>query len=210
MYERMFRLERQLDEQGLGHIATYERGLRQLASNGEYAELKALTDVLVPVRGYKNLFGRLANPTMLANSASPLNGIGDIISTDPEVKRTFRRDVAAWLEKRDATAADRIRRQLQAWSTVEENLKARTTGYRAYAAILPHAANLRRLSEAGLRAMDNISGGKAFSENELAELTSLIAASRKAHDHTELDIVPEIESLIRQKLIPEPRQYPLM
>lgn len=210
MYERMFVLEKQLDEQGLQHIASTERSLRYHAANGEYSELRTLTNVLVPVRGYRNLFGRISNPTMLTNSASPLNDIGDIISTDPEAKRIFRNDVAAWLKSEDPSREARIRKQLQEWASTGKALAQHNSKGRSYASILPHAANLDALAGWGLKAMDNRKAGRTFSDPELAEFQKLATASKKAYGLTELDIVSEIESLVRQKLIPEPEQFPLM
>ena len=58
--------------------------------------------------------------------------------------------------------------------------------------------------------MDNRKAGRTFSDPELAEFQKLATASKKAYGLTELDIVSEIESLVRQKLIPEPEQFPLM
>jgi hexosaminidase len=210
MYDRFFQLSKQLDEQGLQHINTYERGIRRLCNGNEYAELKNLTDVLAPVRGYKNLFGRLSNPTRLANNSSPLADVGDIISTDAELKRLFRKNVARYLDKKDSETEVFLRKQLQLWSANHNQLANAGMNQSRYANIAPHSANLQKLSEAGLKAMDKIKAGQLFTAEELAEYQKLITEAKKPQGDTVLDIVLEIESLINQKLVPEPKEFPLL
>jgi hexosaminidase len=210
MYDRFFQLSKQLDEQGLQHINTYERGLRRLCNSNEYAELKNLTDVLAPVRGYKNLFGRLSNATRLANNSTPLIDMGDIISTDSELKRLFRKNVTAYMVKKDSDAEDYLRKQLQLWTTNHNKLVNAGMGQSRYANIAPHSANLQKLAEAGLKALDKIKAGQSFTTEELAEYQKLVTEAKKPQGDTVLDVVLEIESLIMQKLIPEPKEFPLL
>lgn len=209
MYNRFFQLSKQLDEQGLQHVNTYERGLRRLSNGNEYAELKNLTDVLAPVRGYKNLFGRLGNPTRLANNSSPLVDVGDIISTDSERKRSFRKNVTSYLGKKDTESEVHLRKQLQVWSTNHDQLVHAGMSQSRYANIAPHSANLQKLAETGLRALDKIKTGQSFTAEELAEYQKLIMEAKKPQGDTVLDLVLEIESLIYQKLAPEPNEFPL-
>jgi hexosaminidase len=209
LYDRLFALSHQLDEQGLQHLASYERGLRRLASNGEYEELKTLTDVLAPVRGYKNLFGRISHPASLANNLSPLCEPGDIISPDPETKRNFRKQVALFLDKKDPVAEQYIRNFLTRWGANHEKLESKGLYRSRYANLAAHSENLRLLSQAGLDAIEKIKSGGVFSAGEQARLDALFTQARKASGNTELDIVPEIESLVRQKIISDPKQYPL-
>jgi hexosaminidase len=210
MYDRFFQLSKQLDEQGLQHINTYERGLRRLCNSNEYAELKNLTDVLVPVRGYKNLFGRLSNATRLANNSTPLIDVGDIISTDSQLKRLFRKNVTAYMVKKDSDAEDYLRKELQLWTTNHNKLVNAGMGQSRYANIAPHSANLQKLAEAGLKALDKIKAGQSFTPEELAEYQKLVTEAKKPQGDTVLDVVLEIESLIMQKLIPEPKEFPLL
>jgi hexosaminidase len=209
MYERLFRLERQLDEQGLQLSATTDRALRQMAVGGEAEDLRNLTDVLVPIRGYKMLFGKIANPVQLTNSLSPLNGVADVITTDPEVKRAFRKDVSLFLSSREKAAEQRIWERLKLWQGLHGRLTSACKTGCGYSGVMPHARQLGSLAEAGLEAMERISKGRSFTEDELKGLQSLLTESRKPREMTELDVVGEIESLIRQRLLPEPRQYPL-
>ena len=209
MYERLFKLERQLDEQGLQLSASTDRALRQMAVGGEVEDLRNLTDVLVPIRGYKMLFGKIANPVQLTNSLSPLNGVADVITTDSEVKRAFRKDVTLFLSNRDKAAEKRIRERLRMWQGLHGRLSASCKAGCGYSGVMPHARQLGLLAEAGWQAMDRIGQEKPFSEEELKGFQSLLTESRKAREMSELDVVGEIESLIRQKMLPEPKQYPL-
>ncbi len=210
MYDRFFQLSKQLDEQGLQHINTYERGLRRISNGNEYPELKNLADVLAPVRGYKNLFGRLSNPTRLANNSTPLVDVGDIISTDSEIKRSFRKYVAGYLGKKDTDSEVYLRKQLQVWATNHDQLVEAGMSQSRYANLAPHSANLQKLAAAGLRAIEKIKAGLSFTPEELAEYQKLIAEAKKPQGDTVLDVVLEIESLIIQKLVPEPKEFPLL
>jgi len=209
MYDRLFKLSKQLDEQGLQHIAAYERGLRRLSLGNEYSNLKILTDILVPVRGIKNLLGRLSNPTRVGNSSSPLSEAGDIVAPDSEVKRIFRKNVARFLEKKDEDAEYFIRLQLQSWAANHSVLVNAGMNKSRYANLSVHSANLQKLSETGLIALDKILAGQVFTAEEMTEIQKLITDARKPQGDTELDVVLEIESLIRQKMVPEPKEYPL-
>jgi hexosaminidase len=210
MYERLFQLTKQLDEQGLQHITAYERGLRRLCTGSEFQHLKTLTDLLVPVRGYKNLFGRLGNPTRLANNSSPLSEAGDIVAPDSEVKRIFRKNVAKFLEKKDEDAEYFIRLQLQSWAANHSVLVKAGMNKSRYANLSVHSANLQKLSETGLIALDKILAGQVFTTEEMVEIQKLLTDARKPQGDTELDIILEIESLIKQKMVPEPKEYSLL
>jgi hexosaminidase len=209
MYDRLFAISRQLDEQGLQHISAYERGLRRLCGDADIAPLKTLTDLLTPLKGYKNLFSRFNQPARLANNRSPMAGIGDIIPVDSETRRIFRKQVAAYLQTRDPRKAQEIRAQLRAWEANQQVLANNPSLALASAPLAKHAEHLSKLSAAGLTAMDWLEKGSPMPAEALNALQALFTEARKPYGDTELDIVGEIESLCRQKLLPEPAQYPI-
>lgn len=209
MYNRLFSISRQLDEQGLQHLSAYESGLRRLAGNVDPSALRTLVDVLTPLKGYKNLFSRFSQPARLANNRAPLISLGDIIPVDSETKRKFRNSVAAYLQTRDPAKAAQIRAQLRAWEVNHARLLADPSLLRAAASTIKHSENLSKLATAGLRAMDHLEKGIAIPDEEMKSLQALFTEARKPYGETELDIVGEIESLVKQKLVPEPAQYPL-
>jgi hexosaminidase len=209
MYNRLFSVSRQLDEQGLQHTSAYESGVRRLAGNGDPSALRTLADVLTPLKGYKNLFSRFSQPARLANNRAPLVSLCDIIPVDSEIKRRFRNNVAAYLSSRDPAKAAEIRIQLRTWESNHARLRQDASLRHAASPIAKHSENLSKLSAAGLRAMDLLEKGSTMPEEEMKSLQLLFTEARKQSAETELDIVGEIESLVKQKLLPEPAQYPL-
>jgi hexosaminidase len=209
MYNRLFSVSRQLDEQGLQHTSAYESGVRRLAGNGDPSALRTLADVLTPLKGYKNLFSRFSQPARLANNRAPLVSLCDIIPVDSEIKRRFRNNVAAYLSSRDPAKAAEIRIQLRTWESNHARLMRDASLRHAASPIAKHSENLSKLSAAGLRAMDLLEKGSTMPEEEMKSLQLLFTEARKQSAETELDIVGEIESLVKQKLLPEPAQYPL-
>ncbi len=210
MYDRLFSLSKQLDEQGLQHISNYERGLRRLSSGNEYYYLRNLTDVLAPVRVMKNLFGRLGNPTQLSNNSSPLVEGGDLIFPDSEVKRTFRKNVAKYLDKKDSETEVLIKKQLELWIANHNALMNAGMMHSGYANLEAHSKNLQKLSEAGLKALEKINAGQTFTTEEMTGIQQILKEARVPHGNAELDVVLEIESLIKQTLLPEPKMYPFL
>jgi len=208
MYDRLFHLSKQLDEQGLQHIASYERGLRRLSNGNEYYNLKNLTDVLAPVRVMKNLFGRLGNPTQLSNNSSPFVEGGDIIFPDSEVKRTFRKNIAKYLDKKDPETEFLLKQQLELWIANHNVLIKAGMMQSGYANLEAHSANLQKISVTGLKALEKIKTGQVFSADEMTEIQKELKDARMPHGNAELDVVLEIESLIKQTLLPEPKMYP--
>jgi hypothetical protein len=206
----MFQLNKQLDEQGLQHIANYERGLRRLSTGNEYYNLKILTDVLAPVRVMKNLFGRLGNITQLSNNSSPLVEGGDIIFPDSEVKRTFRKNVAKYLDKKDPETMLLLKQQLEVWVANHNALMNAGMMQSGYANLEAHSRNLQKLSEAGLKALEKIKAGQTFTAEEMTGIQQILKEARVPHGNAELDVVLEIESLIKQTLLPEPKMYPFL
>jgi hypothetical protein len=79
-----------------------------------------------------------------------------------------------------------------------------------YANLEAHSKNLQKLSEAGLKALEKIKAGQTFSAEEMTGIQQLLKEARVPHGNAELDVVLEIESLIKQTLLPEPKMYPFL
>ena len=207
MYRRLFTVSRQLDEQGLQHITAYETGLRRLAGPSSLEQLKTLTDVLAPVKGYKNLMGRMSQPARLGNPNSPLVRVADIIPVDSETKRRFRTLVGRYLSERRLEDGIAIRQQLQVWVNNHPQLLKDPVLAQRLSPVMAHSANLTTVAAAGIQAMDWLQRGAVMPEEAQKNLLVLIQSARKPAAETELDILLEIESLVKQKLLPEPTKY---
>ena len=207
MYRRLYLLSNQLDEQGLNHISNYERALRRL-TNGESTEhLQTLTDVLTPVKGYKKLFAAMMKPPQSAYQTTPLTSVSDIIPIDPATKRKFRALVKLYLEKHDKNAAIAIKAYLVAWQQNDAQLKPLFVGNKRLMEISDHSKNLSAAATIGLDALDRMDKGTANDANWVKQQSDALTTFEKAHNETELAIIPEIEELVIGHTIAEPVAY---
>jgi hexosaminidase len=207
MYRRLYVLSNQLDEQGLNHISDYERALRRL-TNGESTEhLQTLTDVLTPVKGYRKLMATMFKAAQAAYQTTPLTSVSDIIPTDPATKRKFRALVKLYFEKHDKNAAMAIRAYLLAWQHNDAQLKSLFVGNKRLMEIEDHSKNLSAAAAIGLDALDRMDKGTANDATWVQKQSDALTAFEKAHNETELAIIPEIEELVIGHTIPEPVAY---
>ncbi len=204
LYLRLQALNLQLDAQGLQHIAQYERALRGWKGTADIGDLRLLTDVLTPLKGYKRLIPRMLMPQNRTQATAPLQEVADVLPMNSFSKRQFRQWVSSYLQTQDRDAARAIRAQLQVWSYMQWNSYQQP----CLEAIRPHAVNLQALSKLALEAMDQRDKGVVLLEwvNRQQELLKK-AATPVAE--TELDVLPELAALINGKLLPEPATYPL-
>ena len=85
MYQRMAVTSRWLDGLGLTHNSSYDPMLRRIAGTDNIAALKALADVLEPVKDYT----REETAPAPATSASPLNRVVDAVRPESATARQF-------------------------------------------------------------------------------------------------------------------------
>lgn len=209
MYRRLSELSNQLDEQGLNHISNYERSLRRLTNGKPTAHLQTLTDVLTPVKGYRKLMATMFKPAPAAYQTTPLTSVSDIIPTDPATKRRFRALVKLFLEQHDKNAAVAIKAYLVAWQQNDLQLKALFTGNKRLMEISDHSKNLSVAAAIGLDALVRIEKGAVNDASWVKQQSDALSAFEKAHNETELAIVPEIEELVIGHTIQEPVAYSL-
>jgi hexosaminidase len=207
MYRRLYALSSELDEQGLNHLTNYERALRRL-TNGEPTEhLQVLTDVLTQVKGYRKLMATMFKPAQAAYQTTPLTAVSDIILTDPATKRKFRALVKSYLEKHDKNAEDAIKAYLQAWKDNDTYLRPLFAGNKRLKEIEDHSKNLSAAAAIGLDALDRADKGAASDAAWVQKQSDTLTAFEKAHNETELAIIPEIEELVIGHTIAEPEKY---
>jgi hypothetical protein len=145
----------------------------------------------------------------LVNNRLALASLADILPVDSETKRIFRGHIARYLRSRTPEDAAAIRAQLSAWASTHKSLSSDPALAHSLGPVMAHAENLSALALIGQQAMDWMEKGQAIPEAEQKTMLARISASRKPQAETELDILLEIESLVRQRLLPEPAQYPL-
>ena len=204
LYTRLMNLNLLLDAQGLQHFANYERSLRAWKGSTDVNDLRLLTDVLTPIKGYKRLIPKMTMPKNKTQATAPLNELADCLPMNSFIKRQFRQWVSAYLQTQDQDAAKAIRAQLQAWTYLQWNSYQQPT----LEAIRPHAVNLQLLSKLALEAMDERDKGVVLLD-WVAKQQDLLKKAAQPVAETELDVLPELAALINGKLAAEPGSYSL-
>lgn len=210
LYRRLFIVSKELDEQGLQHIADYERNVRSLSNNSDYDAVKTLTDVLTPIKGYKKLFAQLGtNPQSLVYPPDPLVQVSDIVFVDSRVKWKFREAVKSYLENKEEDSKEIILHYLNQWKDNDALLTKAFESSPRLKAVEQHSKDLSAIATIGLNAMKDIESGISPDQSQVSQNLAMLKQADKAYGETELSVIPEIESLIQQKLIPLPASYPL-
>jgi hexosaminidase len=209
MYRRLFAVSEQLDEQGLQHIADYERGLRRI-SNEHFDAVKTLADVLAPITGYKKLFAQLGKPESVSYQTAPLVQVSDIVFVDSRVKWQFRNAVKSYLINKDAASEALIMAFLMRWQNNHEELKMLFAYSSQLKAVEEHSKNLAAVSAIGIDAVQKLKDGTRPDVNWTNEKLTSLKSANKSYGETDLCIIPEIEALVSQRLAPLPASYPIL
>ncbi|HET8643996.1 MAG TPA: family 20 glycosylhydrolase, partial [Vicinamibacteria bacterium] len=183
MYRRMEVQSARLARLGMNHQANYTVMLERLAAGGDVAPLRALADVVEPVKEYRR--GRMR----LSTQQDPLDRLVDTARPESLAARHFRRQVDRLL----LTAADRrddgaLRQALSAWRDNHARLDP-------VLAASPRAREARSLSRdlsalgaLGLQALDALRAGQARPEAWHQESTRVIAQAAKPRAEVELAV----------------------
>jgi len=207
LYRRLFTLSEQLDESGLQHVAGYERALRRY-TNDNILSVKCLTDVLAPVKGYKKMFAQLMMPESMSYQAAPLIQVSDIVFVDSKVKWEFRAAVKSYLQNKDVASENTLRNYLTLWQKNNEQLKDLFVTSSQLKRVEEHSKNLSAVATLGLEALDKLKAGTTDT-NWINEKLGILKTVNQVYGETELCIIPEIESLVRQQMSPLPATYPI-
>jgi hexosaminidase len=208
MYRRLFVINQSIAQHGLQHIEKYERRLSNLAGKEDYEGLKTLVDVLSPVKGYKRVMALFFNPFM-QNETSTLDSIADIAWVDPEVRRKFRIEIISYFDKPTASKEKEIRKTLYSWSKNHERIDSLLRANPKLVSLFPLSKDLTEVSRIGIKALDYLHMKSKPPVSWTSEKLSVLKSASKAQAEVELSIVPEIEALVRQKLTPEQKGFPL-
>jgi hexosaminidase len=209
MYRRLFAISGQLDEIGLQHISSYERGLRRFTGGADITALKTLADVLTPLKGYKKLFARMTAPKSMSYQTTPLTAISDIVFVDSEVKRQFRIAVKSYLDKPNDTDAATITLQLEKWRDHRVALQVMINNGLMDNNINENSKKLYTAAVIGLEAVKLLQNKEKPSADWLKQRSDALDEMKKAYGEVELSIIPEIRALINQRMDAEPASYPI-
>ncbi len=195
MYERLAKFSRSLDWLGLTHNSNYGPMLRRLTGSDDTAALRALADVVEPVKGYSREKTASAEPT----SATPLNRLIDAARPESDTARRFANLVDAVVSGQSNTPQSKaeIRAMLTRWRDNQVKLEPLLQKSFLLKEADPVSRNLSAVSAAGLRALDYLESGERAPEAWKAQQLALLEQAKKPSAQLLLMIAPSVEKLIQ-------------
>ncbi len=194
MYRRLRVVDLQLEQLGLTQIRNQGVLLRQLTGQYEVQPLRALVDVISPLRGYR----RMASGDYTVYS--PLASIADAATGNPWDAIRFNEQVEAFVKQPDAATERKIRAQLQQWIDNGPALAALIHRSPALHSVKPLAQSLVTLSKIGLQALDYIDQKQPASRAWARQTTPDFLKAREPAAATKLRIVDAVEQLVVMSL----------
>jgi hypothetical protein len=126
---------------------------------------------------------------------------------DSETKRKFRRLVQIYLEKKDKNAEEQIKAYLISWQQNDGLLKLVFAGNKRLTEVEDHSKNLATAAIIGLDALNRIDKGKPNDAAWVKQQLDALDEFGKAHNETEIAVIPEIGALVTRHLPHEPVSY---
>jgi hexosaminidase len=194
MYQRMEKVSRKLDWLDLTHNSGYAPMLRRIAGNDDISALRALADVVEPVKDYNRSELAAAEPT----SADPLNRLVDAARPESLKARHFAAQVDQLLAgKADAETKAQIKSQLMLWRDSQAKLQPLAEESYLLKEVVPISQDLSSLGNAGLRAMDYLESGQHAPSDWATEQLGLVEPAKKPKAQVLLMIAPSVQKLIQ-------------
>lgn len=185
MYRRLEVVSRWLDSVGLMHRSAYGFMLERLTDRKPTDGLRALDDVLEPVKGYAREGARKYT------SFVPLNRLVDATRPESDAARDFTALVADWNANHDV-----IRERLAAWRDDKAALAPLMQGTALLREDIPLAEDVSTLAAAGLEAVDYLESGKPAPAAWLTQQQALVERASKPRAELLIMIAPAIRTLV--------------
>jgi hexosaminidase len=149
MYRRLGVVSLQLEELGLTHERNVDVLLRRLAGTRDVGPLRALLDVVEPVKGYTR------GSQQKGTTFLPLTHLVDAANVDAPGARAVAREIAALLDDapRFHASADALRARFSSWRDAKPAIDVLVDRSPALAEAAPLAADLADMGIAGLEAL---------------------------------------------------------
>ncbi|HEV2351089.1 MAG TPA: family 20 glycosylhydrolase [Terriglobia bacterium] len=185
MYKRLAVESLRLEWLGLKHRSYYPVMLERMADEHSAHLLKALADIVEPVKEYSR--GRAHDYTSL----SAYNRLVDAAHPESDVAREFMQQVNDWTNNKA-----QIQKQLAKW----RDRSAEVAPLMQRSALLqedaPLAPIVTSLATAGLQALEYLESGKPAPPSWLADQTTLLDDAAKPQGELLISIVPPIRKLV--------------
>lgn len=205
MYARLDVISQRLEWLGLTHRTGLRKMLQRIAGPAtpeEFAALKTLADVLEPVKDYTR--GETAPYTAI--TTTPLNRVVDAIPPESDAARRFADATDGFLAGscRDANLAGQLRAQLTKWRDNDAPLQSLALKSSFVKEVAQSSQDLSAVANAGLSALDAISGGSALSADRQAQLNAATAEAAKPKAQLLLIPATSVQKLVVAASQPTP------
>lgn len=207
MYQRLQATSDRLDFLGLHHHGYYQPMLRRIAGSEDVALLKALADVVEPVKDYT----REEIAAAPATSLTPLNRLVDAVHPESDEARQFATLVDTFLaDKNQPGVQADIRETLQQWRDSQKELQKTVERSALLQEIVPLSQNLSGLAAAGLQAVDYLDRAEPAPQLWVEQQLAFLDAAEKPHAQLLLVVAPSVRKLIRASAAqPAMKSHPL-
>jgi hexosaminidase len=191
MYRRLHSISDYLASIGLTHQSAYQAMLARLADSGDPTPLRALGDVLEPVKGY-------ARPrTRAYDTTTALNRLVDTIGPESDTGRRFSALVQEFLDRR-ATPQDAasLRASLLGWRDNDGLLQPLLARNPSLSEVVPVSQSLRAVAEAGLQALEYLDGGTQPPAGWRAQQLEMLKQAQQPQAEMLDMVAPSVEKLV--------------
>ena len=198
MYARLHAVSAQLEWLGLTHRTYYPQMLRRTAGPGaspeELLALRALADVVEPVKDYTREATATAEPT----SATPLNRVVDAVPLESDVARRFGELVDRFVASscRDADATARLRAQLSSWRDNDARLQPLLRRSFLVKEVAATSQDLSSVAAVGLAALDFAAKGGIAPEDWKTQQLAIVEQVEKPKSQLLVMPAPAIQKLV--------------
>lgn len=197
MYTRLGFLSARLEWLGLTHKTYYHQMLQRIAGTAspvEFAALRALTDVIEPVKDYTREQLAPAEPT----SATPMNRVVDAVPLESDAGRHFGELVDQFLgySCHDAALETRLRAQFAIWRDNDAKLQPLAQRSFLVKEVAGNSQDLSAVGTVGLAALDVIAKGQPAPDSWKAAQLAILEQVKKPKAQLLMIPAPAVQKLI--------------
>ncbi len=189
MYRRLAAVSNRLNYTGLKHQSAFQEMADRIAGYRASHALTNLLSIVEPVKEYQR--GQMNKYFQW----TPLNRAVDVARPESMTARQFGKDVDALLAG-DGARRERLRRSLLAWRDQNAQLKEVFAASFLAAEIAPVSETVAEVANAGIEALDYISGDKKPPQGWAAAQNALLEKAKKPQAELLISILEPVGKLV--------------
>ena len=200
MYTRMNAISLDLEWLGLTHRSARTHMLHRMAGPADISALRALADVVEPVKDY-NRWDDAKGPI---DFHAPLNRMIDAVYPESDLAREFNNLVQNYIQggHSDRAAEAQIRAQLTLWRDNDAKLHPLLNQSFLLEEDVPLSQNLSAVAAAGLQALDYLDQAQIAPDSWKTQQTALLVEASKPQAGVLLMIVAPVRQLVEASAAP--------